>query len=589
MDQPTLFVTAAVAVALGAVLLWIARPPGRGLDPLSTWALGMACGAIGLLLAAVPGPDILRIDVAKAMLLLGLGVSWLAALGFADRRANPLLMLSGAAVWLIARRFPPFDSSPAARLALTCSLGAAGTIAIALALRHVEPLRARRPALVLLGLHAMLYAIRAVLAASGLDAGYDNALTTLMLLEAQIHTIGIAFLLLAMTKQRAERIAAEALATAQSAAEARRRFLAQLSHEIRTPLNGVLGLAQLLRRDASLRAEQRQHVETLEAAGRHLMAIVNDSLDLARIDAGQVELTIQPFNPAVAAEGCLALVRPAAVDKRIALRLVIDPATPPVVAGDSTRLQQIMLNLLWNALKFTPNGGRIELRVTAAELLRFEVSDTGPGIATEVQERLFQDFTRPERSGGGTGLGLAISARLAERMGGQLSYQRGSHGVGSLFRLDLPWTAAAVRAGGGKAASTSRGGSLHVLVVDDVAANRFLLRAMLGAEGHRVTEATNSAGALDCLRSEPFDAVLLDLRMPGVDGLETARRIRALPDPAAARTPILAVSGDATPETLQACRAAGMAGLVTKPIERATLLAELHRLELHRAGLVPSS
>jgi signal transduction histidine kinase/ActR/RegA family two-component response regulator len=587
LDEPTLFVTTAVAVALSGILLWIARPPGRQLDPLSIWALGMGCGAAGLLLVATAGRDGLGNDLAKALLLLGVGVSWTAARGFAGQTAKPFAAVAGAVVWLIVLRLPLFETSESARLALSCGIGSVYTVATALALRHVEPLRARRPTLLLLGAHASLYAVRAGLAASGLDANHDGPLTTVMLLEAQIHTISIAFLLLAMTKQRAEAAAAENLAVAENAAEARKRFLAQLSHEIRTPLNGILGLTQLLRRDSTLRAAQRQNVETLEAAGRHLIAVVNDSLDLARIDAGQVELVTSSFSPAVAAEGCLALVRPAAVEKRISLRLSIDPATPPIVCGDSTRLQQILLNLLWNALKFTPDGGRVALRVGQTASLCFEVSDTGPGVPPAERDRLFQDFAPLDRNAGGSGLGLAISARLAAWMGGRLSYHCGTQGVGSLFRLEVPWRAPLAGVVEPQPSARLRAGRLHVLVVDDVTANRFVLRAMLAAEGHSVAEASNCSEALASLRRELFDTVLLDLRMPGTDGIATARRIRALPEPRAATVPLLAVSADAAPETLQACLDAGMSGLVTKPIERATLLAELHRLELHRQRLVP--
>jgi signal transduction histidine kinase/ActR/RegA family two-component response regulator len=587
LDQPTLFVTAAVAVALSGILLWIARPPTRGFDPLSTWALGMGCGAAGLLLIVAPAPDVLRNDLAKALLLLGVGVSWTAARGFAGRSLKPLEAVAGAVAWLIALQFPPFGTSETARLALSCGIGSAYTVATALALRHVEPLRARRPTLLLLSAHALLYAARSALAASSFDADYDGALTTVMLLEAQIHTISIAFLLLAMTKQRAETAAARNLAAAEGAAEARKRFLAQLSHEIRTPLNGILGLTQLLRRDATLRAAQRQNIETLEAAGRHLMAIVNDSLDLARIDAGQVELVINSFSPAVAAEGCLALVRPAAVEKRIALRLSVDPVTPPMVSGDSTRLQQVLLNLLWNAMKFTPDGGRVALRVSEGSDLCFEVSDTGPGIPPGRQDRLFQDFSPLDASAGGSGLGLAISARLAERMGGRLSYHAGQQGLGSVFRLEVPLPAATAIVAEPQDMAIKPRGRLHLLVADDVAANRFVLHAMLAAEGHSVTEAADSCEVMASLRGDRFDVVLLDLHMPGTDGVTTARRIRTLPDPTAATVPMLAVSADTAPETLQACLDAGMSGLITKPIERATLLAELHRLELHRARLVP--
>ena len=608
MDQSTLFVTAAVSLALSAILLWIARQPGRRPDPLTNWALAMMSGAAGLLLAATPVPMFFSRDIARALMLTGIGVSWFAARGFAGLPARLPVTFAGAAAWLLILRIPAIGDSPDARMALSCTIGGAYTVAIFLAMRVVEPLRARRPMLLVVALHATLYVVRAVLAATGLDAGHATPLLTAMLLEAQVLPVAIAFLLLAMTNERAERRSATALAVAEGAAEARSRFLAQLAHEIRTPLNGVLGLAQHLRRDTTLRSQQQQQVETLEAAGRHLLAIVNDSLDLARIDAGHVELVFRPFSPAVAAEGCLSLVRAAAVDKRIALRLSVDPSTPATVSGDSTRLQQILLNVLWNALKFTPEGGRVALWVAMAGGLRFEVSDTGPGIPQASWERLFKDFSMLDPAFGGTGLGLAISARLATRMGGRLGYHPGPEGSGSLFRLDLPWHASAAPAekepdarpaappaanrDGGRDAPAGTPApviGLHLLVVDDVHANRFLLQAMLGSEGHTATEAASCAEALTYLGTERFDGVLLDLRMPGVDGLETARRIRALNNPAAAGVPLIAVSADNAPETEQACLAAGMMGLITKPIERAALLDALQRLARHRPRLVPSA
>src|SRR5208283_3358437 len=263
-------------------------------------------------------------------------------------------------------------------------------------------------------------------------------------IEAQLRVVGISFLALAMTKERAELAIARSRDIARDAGDARRRFLAQMSHVVRTPLNGVLGLAQVLLQDSRLLVDQRQHVATLEAAGRHLLAIVNDALDLAKIDAGHLAFRIRPFDPSEAMNACLALVRPAAEDKRIKLQLLLAAELPVTISGDTTRLQQILLNLLWNALKFTPQDGAVTLRVGAgADWLRCEVIDTGPGIPAEKEAMLFKDFARLDpNAADGTGLGLAISARLAERMGGRLLYHPGPGGVGSLFRLELPWPAA---------------------------------------------------------------------------------------------------------------------------------------------------
>lgn len=595
MDQSTLFVAAAVSVALSGILLWIASTPGRRLDPLAVWGLGRGIGAAGLLLLASNDPLLSR-HAANAVLLGAAGLSWAGARGFAGLPARPVLSGAGAAVWLIVSAITLPAGAEGLRLALGCGIGAAYMSGIAVAISRVERLRARGPILVLLTVHAGLYVARSALAATGLDVGHEVTLRTILLLETQVHPLATAFLLVAMRHERARRQGARALAEARNAAEARSRFLAHLSHEVRTPLNGVLGLAQHLSRASNLLPSQQRQVETLEAAGRHLLAIVNDALDIARIDAGQVELVYRPFNPATAAEGCLALVRTAANDKRLTLEFEMDPSTPAMVAGDSTRLQQILLNLLWNALKFTPTGGRIILRVAGTGGVRFEVSDTGPGIPEHALGRLFQDFSPLDPTYGGSGLGLAISARLATRMGGALAYHPGPAGSGAVFSLDLPWfpvSAPARSEGtGGEAASLKQApntaAGLNLLVVDDVAANRFVLTAMLNAEGHQATQAANCAAALVHLRKARFDAVLLDLRMPGIDGLETARRIRSLSNADAASTPVIAVSGDDSPATVRACEDAGMVGLITKPIERDLLMAELQRLKTSASRLIPS-
>jgi signal transduction histidine kinase len=200
-------------------------------------------------------------------------------------------------------------------------------------------------------------------------------------------------------------------------------------------------VVQLLQLDPELRPDQRWRVETLDAAGRHLLAIVNDALDLAKIDAGRLEIECIPLSPRAVAEDCLALVRPAAAEKRLVLGLEVAGDVPSSVLGDATRLRQILLNLSWNAVKFTPAGGSITLRARIRDGLSFEVLDTGAGIAPGNQVLLFQEFSQLQREGSGTGLGLSLSANLAARMGGSLSYLPGPNGIGSLFRLTLPWIA----------------------------------------------------------------------------------------------------------------------------------------------------
>jgi len=581
----------AAVIAFCGVLMFIARGRGRPFDAITIWSLSMAAAVAGLLLMVAPAPEFVTRDLSSALLLLATGNAWSAARRFSRRTLLPHWAVAGAVVWLIARRFPILDTH-AAQSTVEWGIGSAYAFATAIALwpDGKERLAARPAMLVLLTVHGAVYAVRAAAAASGLDAAFNLAFSNWLLIEGQFRVIGVGFLIVAMTKQRADLVIARSLEVAQESVKARQRFLAQMSHEVRTPLNGVLGLAQVLARDSRLLADQRQNVLALESAGRHLLAIVNDALDLARIDAGRLSFVGRSFDLEEAADGCLVLVRPAATDKAIALGLEFHPMLPPLVVGDRTRLQQILLNLLWNALKFTPTGGSVTLRVAPAEAgLRFEVLDTGPGIPADRQHLLFQDFAQLEATPGeGSGLGLAISARLAGQMGGELGYYPGLGGVGSLFRLELPWPAAsgAAEVVSGPVAMPDLAG-LDLLVVDDVPVNRRLLRALLATEGHRITEAPGGDAALAALAERRFDAVLLDLHMPGMDGFAVTRTIRSRVGGAAVT--IVAVSADVMPETVQACLAAGMDAVLAKPVDRAMLLTVLARSRsLRRAGIVPA-
>jgi signal transduction histidine kinase/ActR/RegA family two-component response regulator len=570
--------------AFCGVLMVIARQRGRGWDGITLWALALITAAAGLLLLLAPAPAMVTNDVAKALVLVASGTVWLAARRFSDRPLLPHWALAGAAIWLFGRRLGLLEAVSAQAM-LVWSLAALYSFLAAAAIwpDDDENLPARPAMVILLVVHGAVYAMRAVMELGGPDDALRNTINNVLLVEGQFRVIGMAFLVVTMSKQRADVAMARSLEAAREASEARQRFLAQMSHEVRTPLNAVLGLAQVLRRDQRLLADQREHVRALETAGRHLLQIVNDVLDLAKIDAGRVDFVGRSFDLEEAADGCLALVRPAATDKHIALVLDHDSMLPPLVVGDRTRLQQILLNLLWNALKFTPVGGSVTLRLAPASIgLRFEVIDTGPGIPADRQHLLFQDFSQLDPNAAeGTGLGLAISARLARQMEGSLTYHPGPNGNGSLFRLDLPWPAAS---GGTRAAPIADSGlpaaGLELLVVDDVRVNRRLMQALLSAEGHRVTEAQSGAEALALVGRRRFDAVLLDLHMPDMDGFAVTRALRAGHDTADAA--IIAVSADVLPETVQACLAAGMDAVVAKPIDHALLMAALDRTDIRR-------
>ncbi len=384
------------------------------------------------------------------------------------------------------------------------------------------------------------------------------------------------------------------------AAEAKARFLARMSHELRTPLNGILGFAQILLSGPNLGAEQRRQIGTMEAAGRHLLELVNGLLDLSKIDAGKLRLATHPTGLRPLLEGCAALLSPELERKNQTFRLDIGSALPAAVLADATRVRQLLLNLLANAVKFTPEGGHIILRAAPrSSAIRFEVQDTGPGVPADLRHLLFSDFVQladRNTDATGTGLGLSISARLATLMGGRIGCGD-APGGGALFWVELPMPAASMaelapeRGGesGSKSGSDSGHGSMpspdepggtrrgHILVVDDLSANRLVAQSMLQAAGHRVACAADGAEALALVKSDAFDLVLMDLQMPVMDGLEATRRIRALPSPRNA-IPVLAVTASALPEQVAACREAGMDGHLAKPVDREGLLSEVARL-----------
>lgn len=397
-------------------------------------------------------------------------------------------------------------------------------------------------------------------------------------------TVGIRTDITAMKRAMAE--LAEARDQAKAAAEAKSAFLSRMSHELRTPLNSILGFAQLLAADDRLNEEQKAHVRMLLGAGRHLLELVNGLLDLSKIEAGRLELAPRTVALPELLASCAELLRPEADRKGVSLRIELAESLPSHARVDPTRLRQLVLNLLSNAVKFTPPGGVVALRAAAPAAapgettpLRIEVADTGPGIPKEQQGRLFQDFQQLTPSlEPGTGLGLAISARLAEAMGGRIGCDS-EPGRGALFWVEVPVPVEAPPAAevAPSVPSAAGGKPLRVLVVDDVAANRLVARAMLAAAGHQVDLAASGEEAVAAVAATDYDAVLMDVQMPGMDGLEATRRIRALPPPRG-RVPVIALTAAAFPEQVEACREAGMTGHVVKPIEREALLALLARL-----------
>jgi CheY-like chemotaxis protein len=387
-----------------------------------------------------------------------------------------------------------------------------------------------------------------------------------------------------------------ALATARDAAEAANRakseFLANMSHEIRTPLNGVMGVASALGR-SSLDGRQREMVRLIETSADTLQVLLADVLDLARVEAGRLEVNPEPFDLREAAQNVADLFRPKAEEKGLELQVGVAQGVSRRFVGDAVRLKQILGNLLSNAVKFTERG-RVSLAIEAGpaaagrQALTFAVEDTGIGFDAETARRLFARFAQADgsitRRFGGTGLGLSISSALAELMGGEIG-ATSTAGAGSRFTLtlDLPLAAGAeddsdgVADGAGEAvaaAAEDAGRPLSILVAEDHEVNRRVVQLIFDGLDVDLTMAVDGAEAVERFAAGAFDLVLMDMQMPVMDGLEAMAAIRRRETTmAAARTPIIMLTANALPEHEAAGRAAGADAFLTKPIVAADLLA----------------
>jgi len=372
----------------------------------------------------------------------------------------------------------------------------------------------------------------------------------------------------------------EALKAAQAAAEAatavKAQFLANMSHEIRNPLTAVLGFTDILRKSTALADADRAHVERIAGAGSALLAIVNDVLDFSKLESGMVTVTPKPTSIVEVGRESLLLFEGQAATKGLALVFEADDALPATMMVDGDRVRQVLINLTANAVKFTERG-TVALRVLRAgdAAVRLEVSDTGVGLSGEDCARLFQRFTQIEgpdgRRHGGTGLGLAICKGLAEAMGGAIGVDS-TVGQGSTFHLTLPAAPVETRAPSDPMAGLADLTGARILVVDDNAANRELAACLLTPLGADLTSADCGLAALAQLAAHPFDVVLVDLRMPDVDGPEVLRRLRATSGPNQ-HIPVLAFTAE--PPLAGAKVLDGFDGLVGKPIDIEELASAL--------------
>ncbi|MFT4242182.1 MAG: ATP-binding protein [Acidovorax sp.] len=399
-------------------------------------------------------------------------------------------------------------------------------------------------------------------------------------------------------REHQQQILALAKEAAERTAEEKAEFLAMMSHEIRTPLNAILGLTQLALKER-LDAAQRERVEKMHRAGRHLLAVINDILDFSKVDGGHLVLESTSFQPRQLMADAADLFAERAQAKGLALHVEVDSDVPPVVWGDPHRVGQILINYVNNALKFTAQGQvRIHLQLAGEDaqglLLRGAVRDTGIGLTTVEQGRLFQAFHQADasitRRFGGTGLGLAISRKLAQLMGGEVGVSS-TAGEGSTFWFTARVQRSATAQDSGApmqpraAAPQAALRGLRVLLVDDNALNRLVAAGLLEAGGLRVDQADSGAAAIERLQAAPdgtYAAVLMDMQMPVMDGLTAARALRATPR--FARLPIIAMTANATPRDIERTREAGMDDHLTKPVLESVLWATLSRWLAPGAG-----